>query len=282
MMKKRFKNKKTITITAVAAVALTAFSFWQNNDITVSSYEFKSEKIGKGLDGYKIVQISDLHNKKFGKEQSRLLAEIAALSPDIIVITGDIVDCRRTDIKPAIDFVTGAVKIAPVYYVLGNHEELISTHDTKSLFDGIKKTGAEVLLNRALNIEHGGETFYLLGVKDGSETDDLKHLIYTLSCPQSLKILLAHKPQYIESYSENNIDLVFSGHAHGGQARLPFIGGLVAPEQGLFPKYYAGEYILCDTTMIVSRGLGNSIVPVRVFNRPDIVVVKLLSVELGD
>lgn len=278
-MKKSWINKKTITITAVATAALTAFSLWQNNDITVSNYEYKSDKINKTLDGYKIVQISDLHNKQFGKEQSRLLSEIKALSPDIIVITGDIVDCRHTDIKPAFDFVTGAVKIAPVYYVSGNHEELLSEYDAKNLKDGIKQAGAEVLINRALFIEHGGENFYILGVKDGSETNDLKQLLYTLSCPQSLKILLSHKPQYIESYSENGIDLVFSGHAHGGQARLPFIGGLIAPEQGLFPKYSAGEYVLGDTAMIVSRGLGNSIIPVRVFNRPDIVVVKLKSVE---
>ena len=278
-MRKIRISKKTVLITAVAAAALTAFSLWQNNDITVSNYEYKSDKINKTLDGYKIVQISDLHNKMFGKEQNRLLAGIKALSPDIIVITGDIVDCRRTDIKPALDLVTGAVKIAPVYYVSGNHEELLSLSDKESLIDGIKQAGAKVLINRALFIEHGGESFYILGVKDGSETDDLKHLLYTLDTPHALKILLAHKPQYMESYSENGIDLVFSGHAHGGQARLPFIGGLIAPEQGLFPKYSAGEYALGDTAMIVSRGLGNSIIPIRVFNRPDIVVVKLKSVE---
>ncbi|HZK21457.1 MAG TPA: metallophosphoesterase [Oscillospiraceae bacterium] len=281
-MKKLRVNKKTVLVTAVATAALTAFSLWQNNDITVSNYEYKSDKINKALDGYKIVQISDLHNKQFGKGQSRLLTEIKALSPDIIVITGDIVDCRRTDINPALDFVTGAVKIAPVYYVSGNHEELLSLYDAKRLKDGIKQAGAKILINCAVNIEHGGESFCLLGVKDGSETDDLKQLLYTLDSPHNFKVLLAHKPQYLNSYSENSIDLVFSGHAHGGQARLPFIGGLIAPEQGLFPKYSAGEYVMDDTTMIVSRGLGNSIIPVRVSNRPDIVVVELKSVEWGD
>lgn len=274
-MKKFRLSRKITTIAAATIAAVTAFSLWQNNDITVSSYEYTTNKISKGLDGYKIVHISDLHNKKFGKSQGRLLKTVDSQNPDIIVITGDIVDSRRTNIKHALDFVKGAVKIAPVYFTSGNHEALLSNDETVQLEDGIRRAGAVILNNRAVFIQHNGESFYLLGVKDGSETSDVKNILYTFDTLGNLRILLSHKPQYLDSYSENEIDLVFSGHAHGGQVRLPFIGGLVAPEQGLFPKYTAGKYIMNDTTMIVSRGLGNSIIPVRVFNRPDIVVTEL-------
>ena len=198
--------------------------------------------------------------------------------PDIIVITGDIVDGFRTKVEVALEFVSGAVKIAPVYYVSGNHELLLSTEELSLLLDGIKTAGATILDNRATYIQRKEESLYLIGVNDGSNTDRLKNILNTLDTQGNLRILLAHRPEHIDSYSENKIDLVFSGHAHGGQVRLPFIGGLVAPEQGLFPKYTAGKYVLGETAMIISRGLGNSIIPIRVFNRPDIVVTVLKAI----
>lgn len=274
-MKRIRISRKAVAVTAAAVAAVSTFGIWQNNDITVSNYIYTTDKIGTGLDGYRIVQISDLHNKEFGKNQSRLLTTVERQKPDIIVVTGDLVDGFRTDIETALDFIEGAVKIAPVYYISGNHEALLSTDEASRLKDGIKRAGAVILSNRATFIQLGGDSFYLIGVNDGSETDGLKNVLYTLDMLGNMRILLAHEPQYMESYSENGIDLVFSGHAHGGQVRLPFVGGLVAPEQGLFPKYTAGEYVMGGTTMIVSRGLGNSIIPLRVFNRPDVVVLEL-------
>ncbi len=274
MQRKRISRKAVaFTITAVALAAL--FGFWQNNDLTVSGYEFNTDKIKAGFDGYRIVHISDLHNKKFGKNQRRILNVIREQKPDIIVITGDIVNGFRTRVEVALEFVEGTVKIAPVYYVSGNHELLLSTQELSQLLDGIELAGATILDNRAIYIQHKEDGLYLIGVNDGFETQGLKNVIDSLDTQRNLKILLAHRPERINSYSKNKIDLVFSGHAHGGQVRLPFIGGLVAPEQGLFPKYTAGEYIVDETTMIISRGLGNSIIPVRVFNRPEIVVTVL-------
>ncbi|MGI6746384.1 MAG: metallophosphoesterase [Acutalibacteraceae bacterium] len=277
-MKRKRITRKTIALTITAVAAGVLFGIWQNNDLMVSSYEFYTDKIGTGFDGYRIVHISDLHNKKFGKNQSRILNVMREQKPDIIVITGDIVDGFRTKVEVALEFVSGAVKIAPVYYVSGNHELLLSTEELSLLLDGIKTAGATILDNRATYIQRKEESLYLIGVNDGSNTDRLKNILNTLDTQGNLRILLAHRPEHIDSYSENKIDLVFSGHAHGGQVRLPFIGGLVAPEQGLFPKYTAGKYVLGETAMIISRGLGNSIIPIRVFNRPDIVVTVLKAI----
>lgn len=277
MNKKIHLTRKAKLIILFLLAAAVVFSVWQNNDLTVSDYEYESQKVSAGLSGYKIVQISDLHNKMFGKNQKRLLDAVKVLEPDIIVITGDIVDRFHTDIENALVFVRGAVELAPVYYVNGNHEICLSTEELDELYGGMREAGVIILNNQSKYIGTDDTGFYLVGVNDpdNGNSDILMSLTAQNSSDEKLNILLAHEPQYVDYYSRCGADIVLCGHAHGGQVRLPFIGGLVAPGQGWFPKYTSGEYAVGNTTMIVSRGLGNSIAPIRVFNRPEIVSVTL-------
>jgi predicted MPP superfamily phosphohydrolase len=272
---KKTKHKNFIIVFLIG-VFLIFFCLWQNNDIVVSDYIYKSKKISRYLDGFKIVQISDLHNKKFGKNQKNLLKILENEAPNIIVITGDIVDSNHTNIEIALEFIRGAVEIAPVYYVTGNHEYWLNSIDSTKLMQGMEQSGVIILDNKAISIgKESDYGFYLIGLNDNNLTDStLKTLCSTLDS-NKLQILLAHEPQNIDHYSDAEVDLVFAGHAHGGQWRLPLIGGLYAPNQGLFPQYTSGVHIEDNTTMIVSRGLGNSVIPIRIFNRPQVVVVQL-------
>ncbi len=266
-------------------ICLIAFAFWQNNSIVITESEYAGSKIPKEFDGYVIAYISDLHNKEFGKNQNTLLKELEDTRPDIIVVTGDLIDRRKYNLIVAMRFIDGAVKIAPVYFVSGNHEAWSDKYPSikKSLVDA----GVHVLDDSMAELSAGTGTINILGLQDpdfltsgymeGTDISILSEHLNQWSSNQEFQILLAHRPELFELYAENNIDLIFSGHAHGGQFRLPFIGGLVAPDQGLFPKYTSGSYTQNGSTMFVSRGLGNSIIPIRIFNRPEIVVVSLKS-----
>lgn len=264
------KKKKKAVIFAVVLVILLIFCWWQNNMLTVSQYTYSSPKVAE-LDGFRIVQISDLHNKNFG---SRLINKISELNPDIIVITGDIADSNHTNIENALEFAEKSAQIAPSYYVTGNHEYWLEISEREELLDGLKSAGIKILDDETVTVEKDGASFSLTGLDDNTLTGDFRNILP--SDENSLNILLAHEPQYIAEYSSwGSVDLVFTGHAHGGQFILPFIGGVVAPDQGFFPKYTSGMHQSGDTSMVISRGLGNSIIPVRLFNFPDIVCVDL-------
>lgn len=274
----RVMRVKTLIGCLLLAVSLGIFCFWQNNDIVVSRYQYTNDKLPESFDGYTIVQISDLHNKLFGRGQKRLTSVIESEKPDIIVITGDLVDSNHTDLEKALTFIKEAAKIAPLYYVTGNHEYWLSEADFDTLMNQMAELGVNILDNQRVKIENNEKRyFYLIGLSDDSLNEEaLKRLTGDLE-NSVFQVLLAHEPQCLEVYSAFDIDFVFAGHAHGGQVRLPFIGGLAAPDQGLFPEYTAGLYESGNTTMAVSRGLGNSTIPVRVFNRPEVVTVTLHS-----
>ena len=167
-----------------------------------------------------------------------------------------------------------AVKIAPVYYVTGNHEYWLDPSENEQMMQGILAAGAYDLDDEAVCIEKGDSSFMLIGLDDQHLSDEtLKNLLQEQK--NELSIVLAHEPQYLQNYANAGADLVLTGHAHGGQIRLPFVGGIVAPDQGFLPEYTSGKYNRADTEMIVSRGLGNSIIPVRLFNYPEVVCVEL-------
>ena len=283
-MKKLAKIKLFIEF-SVFFIVVAIFCFWQNNSIVISNYTHRSRKIPSAFHGYKILHISDLHNKMFGKNQDYLIKKIKASSPDIIVITGDLIDRRRFDLDTAVCFINKAVDIAPIYYVSGNHEAWSGKYD--KIKQSLKDAGVLILDDTSLELLKGENSIQLLGLSDpdfltsnyldGTNTKKLELQLKQWSNDINYKILLSHRPELFSLYIENNIDLIFSGHAHGGQIRLPFLGGLIAPDQGFFPKYTSGPYKNGNTTMFVSRGLGNSIFPFRVFNRPEIVVVTLKS-----
>lgn len=280
------RNGKWIWI-IVALCLLVTFFIWQNNSIVVTRTVFYNEKITSDFDGFKIVQISDLHNKQFGSHQIKLLSRVESLSPDIIIITGDLIDRRKYDLETAMEFVEGSVKIAPTYYVSGNHESW--SGDYTRIKKYLMAAGVQIMDDTALDIFKGNSTLKILGVSDpdfltqnyneGTDTSQLESQLKQWEYSDEFSVLLSHRPELFEMYCKYNIDLVFTGHAHGGQFRFPFVGGVFSPDQGLFPEYTAGSYTKEATTMFVSRGLGNSIFPIRLFNRPEIVAVILKSGE---
>lgn len=276
MKKQEMKSKtKRILIVFILLILLTGFCYVQNGYLVVTHYTYVSEKISGDLAGYRIVQISDLHNATFGKDNQRLVKKIEVLNPDMIVITGDMVDYNRPNVDVALDFATQAAKICPTYYITGNHENWLSEGDKQRLLKGLSDAGVICLSDETTDIKVKNSTFTLIGLNDESlRGNTLQNLVKNQDEAQ-LQILLAHEPQYLEKYAMSKVDLVLAGHAHGGQFRIPFVGGLVAPDQGFFPEYTEGVHVDGQTTMVISRGLGNSVVPLRLFNLPEVVCIDM-------
>ena len=263
--------KLAVTLSIVIVIIL--FCNFQNKHLETTHYTYVAEQLGADLEGYRIVQISDLHNAKFGKNNQKLVDRIRECEPDMIVLTGDLVDSNHTNVDLAVQFVDEIVKICPVYYVTGNHEYWLEKSEYDELMSGLAGAGVVILDNQVVEISRGDAKFRLVGLDDRSLSDGTLGTL--LNDEREFTVVLAHEPQYLARYAGTGVDLVLSGHAHGGQFRLPFVGGIVAPDQGFLPEYTAGEYYMNGTEMIVSRGLGNSVIPVRLFNYPDIVCVEL-------
>lgn len=281
------KNKKRIivlTVLAIVLLTLIVWTVWGNTALELNIYTIKSEKLPENFSGYRIAHISDLHNAEMGKDNGKLLSMLREAEPDIIAITGDLIDSRNTKIEIALQFAEEAMKIAPCYYVSGNHEARVS--DYLVFKEKMTALGVIILEEECVELKENGQSVTLLGVDDPSfETDYLlgdTELVMRAKMQAVTKsedaytVLLSHRPELFEIYAESGIDLILCGHAHGGQFRLPLIGGLVAPNQGFFPEYDAGLYISGNTNMIVSRGVGNSIFPFRFNNRPEVVLIELV------
>lgn len=285
MKMSRHKRKNIILLCiGLIGIFLAIWTIWSNKALMVSEISISSDHLPSSFSGYRIAHISDLHNTQFGEENATLLQMLSECQPDIIVITGDLIDAQHTDVEVAICFAQKAVQIAPTYYVTGNHEASSSQYDT--LKTELKDTGVTLLEDEIVYLEQGGEVIALLGIDDPNFTikgdlfDEVPAMVNTklksmLEYDTVYSVLLSHRPELFETYVACGVDLVLSGHAHGGQFRLPFIGGLIAPDQGLFPKYDSGLYTDGITNMVVSRGLGNSIIPFRFNNRPEVVLVEL-------
>lgn len=268
---------KKLSIFLIIILILGVFLYYENNHLTVSTYKLN---VGiEELSGLRIVHITDLHNKTFGKNQIRLLNLVDSLDPDLILFTGDLVDARRDGYENALVLMKELSLKYPIYRVLGNHdysedgiylnrllegENMITLRDEDAIFDykdfrvSIRGVQDPISYPRRTREEN-----YLNTIKMGDQGE--------------YNILLAHRPEYFYEYVEEGYDLVLAGHSHGGQIRLPFIGGLVAPHQGVFPEFDGGLYESEDTRMIVSRGLGNSLFPFRIFNKPEVVIIEFES-----
>ncbi|MFW5648778.1 MAG: metallophosphoesterase [Candidatus Alkaliphilus sp. MAG34] len=285
-------NSRTIkTIFVLFSLGMVTFLIYQNNSLSVTNYIYRNPELPEGFHGYKIAQISDLHNKNF---HGRLTEKVKEAEPDIIVITGDLIDSRNTKIDTAVNFVRQAVKIAPTYFVSGNHEQSSKEYDL--LKKELKKLNVQIIDNYYTTLIQNGGEIGLMGIADPAieqnkkpyfRHDSNRYIENNLErlfnrASTDFNILLSHRPEYFDLYKDMNIDLVFCGHAHGGQIRIPFNGGIFAPGQGLFPKYTDGIHSDGETSMVVSRGLGNSIFPFRIFNRPELVLVTFCSVKQGD
>lgn len=272
--KKKYSKRKCI-IAVMVAVIVCIFCYYENNHLVVSEYTYMSDKVAQEFDGFRIVHISDLHNKLFGKGNERLIGRIEEHNPDIIVITGDIVDSYRTDVDVAVDFVRESASICPVYYVTGNHELRLKDEEFDRLMAGLSDAGAVILDNELVQINRDESAIAIVGVDDAClQGSTLSNLLMD---NESLALVLAHEPDYLKKYAASGADIVFSGHAHGGQFRIPGVGGLVAPGQGILPDLTEGIHTEGNTQMVISRGLGNSIIPIRILNDPEVVCVDLKS-----
>lgn len=267
---------KKLLYVCLVIIFIVIFLYVNNHWIVVSEHVYESERVPSSFDGMRIVQVSDLHDALFGKEQEALVQKVKAAKPDAIFLTGDLVDSNRYNLEQSLQAVRQFVELADVYYVLGNHE--VATNKVNEIYEVLSSLGVHVMADESTVLERNGERLAIIGIEDplmGKSTDEMLE-IATASVPQDMfKLLLAHRPEMFDEYVAKSIDLVFSGHAHGGQIRIPGIGGLFAPGQGLLPTYTVGIYEKNKTSMVVSRGLGNSSVPYRIFNLPEIVVVQL-------
>lgn len=284
MMKKK---RLIIAGAALTLLALVIWTVWGNTALELNAYKVSSDKLPAAFDGYRIAHVSDLHNAELGDGNEKLLALLREAEPDIIAITGDLIDSRSTDIGVALSFAEEAMQIAPCYYVTGNHEARVSQYyDLKA---GLEAAGVIVLDDERMELVLSGESITLLGVDDPSFNTDylfgdsasvISAKLAEISAEDDrFTVLLSHRPELFDTYVDSGMNLVLSGHAHGGQFRLPFVGGLVAPNQGLFPEYDSGLYTEGSMNMIVSRGIGNSILPFRFNNRPEVILIELESLK---
>lgn len=270
-------------ITAALGVALAGWIFWENRALECNEYSVSCRNLPQSFEGFRIAQVSDFHNVEYGKGNKKLLELLRQAKPDIIVFTGDIIDSRRLKISVAISLMEEAAKIAPCYFATGNHESRIS--ELQELLEGLEKAGAVVLRNEAVQLARGEDALWILGVDDPAFHADyedgrispgfMEAVVEWGKKEHGYTVLLSHRPEWFALYRDCGIDLVFSGHAHGGQFRIPFAGGFYGPNQGFFPKYDAGVFSESGTNMVVSRGAGPSIIPLRIHNPPEILVAEL-------
>jgi len=262
---------KTLKRIVVVTLLMLIFLYLENNSIVKSYIEIEHSKM-ENNNKIKIIHLSDLHCKSFGENQKYIINKIKKEKPDIIAFTGDLIDSRKYDEMPSLE-------------LTGNHEWRYDNVDY--LQKKLEALRVKVLRNNKELIKINNQSIEIIGIEDplssyGQDTEANiveNYLMPLIKEDKNFKLLLSHRPEKFNIYSSLNIDLALTGHAHGGQIRLPIVGGLFAPMQGIFPKYTKGLYKEKDSYMIVNRGLGNSLFPQRIFNRPEIVVITLKSSE---
>ncbi len=281
--------------TAYIAGVFTALTVWQNTHIITTEYKIRSIHLPTAFEGFRIAVLADIHSRNFGEAQKQILDRVREAVPDLIVVAGDWLDAKRGHIEYCITQAAGFTEIAPVYAVYGNHElSRIRQTDRDCFSPALERAGVHLLHSCGTRIERGGMFINLLGIEDPTEgadrqlrgtkitqaLDGMLHRVMTGILPDEFTILLAHRPEFLLHYAKYPINLICAGHAHGGQVRLPGLGGLFAPGQGLFPKYTGGAYTEGQTTMVVSRGLGGQEAPIRILNTPELVMLELHT-EVG-
>ena len=276
------KNKWKLGALALAgAAALCAGAVWAlQSDLTVTEYPVELPTGLEGLEGLTIAQIADVHSADI---QEELKAALEAVSPHLIVFTGDLINREDRDLSRALSLAAMAAKLAPAYFVPGNHEADNPCYP--ELREGLEAAGVTLLEDQAAVLEYPGGRVNLMGVRDltfcpeGREAARaaLPGRVAALLEEGALNVLLCHRPSLLAEYAQGGADLAFTGHAHGGQVRLPLVGPLFAPDEGVLPAHTAGVYQSGKTRMVVSRGLGNGTPFPRLWNGPELVAVTLHS-----
>ena len=279
---KKHRGRGCLTALIILALIAAAAAFLikdSRDDLEISRYEVKSQKLPESFDGFKIVQLSDLHGAEFGEDGMELVEKVKELEPDIIALTGDFVTDEGN--LAAVKKLAGRLtELCPVYFVSGNHE--FGSGLAVKVRNILERAGVKYLSNEYLTISRGEDEILLGGVEDPLAYADMlspDELAQKMNdaAPDAFKILLGHRNYWMTEYPELPVDLIFCGHAHGGLIRIPGVGGLIGTDRRLFPDFDAGEYNNGRYTLIVSRGLGNSVPIPRIFNRPEIVCVELSS-----
>lgn len=277
---RELKRQNLFVLILIILVGIIGWIFCTNLYFTSTYLTVINDKIPEDFFGYKIAVISDLHNYDWN---GKLTKQLRQENPDIIAITGDFVDSSHTNFDVAKKFIYEAIDIAPIYYITGNHEARLDNYDDlhKLLLDA----GVHMMDDKCELIEKGNSNISIIGIQDpdfieldtmgGIQGSIVETKLEPLLSKKTYNIVLCHRPELFEHYVALGADLVLAGHAHGGQFRIPFIGGLIAPNQGFFPKYTEGLYHKEKTDMIVSRGLGNSVIPVRINNTPELLIITL-------
>lgn len=279
---KKHRGRGCLTALIILALIAAAAAFLikdSRDDLEISRYEVKSQKLPESFDGFKIVQLSDLHGAEFGEDGMGLVEKVKELEPDIIALTGDFVT-DEGDLAAVEKLAARLTELCPVYFVSGNHE--FGSGLAVKVWNILERAGVKYLSNEYLTISRGEDEMLLGGVEDPLayadmlSPDELAQKMNDVA-PDEFKILLGHRNYWMTEYPELPVDLIFCGHAHGGLIRIPGVGGLIGTDRRLFPDFDAGEYNNGRYTLIVSRGLGNSVSIPRIFNRPEIVCVELSS-----
>ncbi len=279
---KKHRGRGCLTALIILALIAAAAAFLikdSRDDLEISRYEVKSQKLPESFDGFKIVQLSDLHGAEFGEDGMELVEKVKELEPDIIALTGDFVT-DEGDLAAVEKLAARLVKLCPVYFISGNHE--FGSGLAVKVRNILERAGVKYLSNEYLTISRSEDEILLGGVEDPLAYADMlspDELAQKMNdaAPDAFKILLGHRNYWMTEYPELPVDLIFCGHAHGGLIRIPGVGGLIGTDRRLFPDFDAGEYNNGRYTLIVSRGLGNSVSIPRIFNRPEIVCVELSS-----
>lgn len=279
---KKHRGRGCLTALIILALIAAAAAFLikdSREDLEISRYEVNSKKLPESFDGFKIVQLSDLHGAEFGEDGMGLVEKVKELEPDIIALTGDFVT-DEGDLAAVKKLAGRLTELCPVYFVSGNHE--FGSGLAVKVRNILERAGVKYLSNEYLTISRGEDEILLGGVEDPLAYADMlspDELAQKMNdaAPDAFKILLGHRNYWMTEYPELPVDLIFCGHAHGGLIRIPGVGGLIGTDRHLFPDFDAGEYNNGRYTLIVSRGLGNSVPIPRVFNRPEIVCVELSS-----
>lgn len=274
--------KKIVIGLIIILIIIAIYLYLEVTTLEVSKYNVKSDKLPEAFDGYKVAHISDFHNTKSNRLKNKILQTLEKDKPDILVITGDFIDSRRTNMQVSLAFIE-KIKDIPIYYVAGNHESRIK--DYPKFKKELQNLGVKILENEKIELTQKTDSISLIGLQDPSfdtnerDTKGMTQLVdkwlKSYSTKDKFEILLLHRPELFTTYVENHVDVVFSGHAHGGQVILPFIGPIIAPNQGYFPKYTSGVHTKDNTNLVISRGIGNSLCPIRINNNPELVYVIL-------
>ncbi len=264
-----------VVILLLSVILHKPFITWQNGTFGITHYTVSGE-IPESFRGYKIIQLSDLHCKDFGPSLSEA---IRRENPNIIVLTGDMIDEGITDTSQPFALLSECVSIAPVYAISGNHEKWLDHFDEYQ--KKLSSLGIVLLENKQVTLHSERDTITLYGLEDpgvwNSEAAEkiVARSKLSLSIQSGYGILLFHRSNMLGALIDSPFDLVLAGHLHGGQVRLPFIGGLRSPHGNWLPDYSGGKYIRKNKLFIVSRGLGNAVSVPRLFNRPEVVAITL-------